>query len=567
MEVAEASQRIDVMAQILNLPPEPGTASPVAGTQPFSQTLNSTLQTVTASPEATTGTPDSPASEVSADAELQVLFALAAMTTHPAAFPPEVETLSTADSPDAALPQGAVLPSPTIPFFPPATDSSLSMVTPPSAPTVLQGALLFSTSEETGAADPAAEKSEKDNLADASTAVIVSPWVKSFPLPTSPSIPTQTEETGGLSTDDVVSTDVAATFSVPGNVSVSPTEPARPAAPSGFAEALSGFLREGAQAQSPAASSSGANSPPSTADELLEAIARAMDPSAEKEDDESDEELPVDIRLKRKETEAKAAAQAEQPSTIVTPSLIPALMASTSVGVAASSRSTPVHSTAVSSSTSDSSSATPVDSRGLEIAAVLPGAAAGATDDSDLPAARPPIAAIETLHTPRHIAPAEAVTTPTVSPQDAQTFADRLSQYVLQSSDRGEQMTVMIAPPDLGSIRIDVQSGADGLMVRFEASNAVTEQLLVDRMPQLHEALAQVGRTADRVDVVRAETAMGGQGSGTQDGRAAGQQQFAEQRQQPAWLPSADPVPPPSEVAPAATKNNTDRLQGLNIRI
>ncbi len=156
--------------------------------------------------------------------------------------------------------------------------------------------------------------------------------------------------------------------------------------------------------------------------------------------------------------------------------------------------------------------------------------------------------------------------TATISPRDPQQFADRLGRHVLQAHDQGQQLSVRITPPDLGTILIEVRSSAQGLNVRFETASTAAQQLLVDQLPQLREALVQLGRPADRVDVIRTESGFGA-GAGTDTGRSS-QQTFAERRE-PA-LPRPPEPPTPRNLdreIPATATATPGRMQELNIRV
>lgn len=154
---------------------------------------------------------------------------------------------------------------------------------------------------------------------------------------------------------------------------------------------------------------------------------------------------------------------------------------------------------------------------------------------------------------------------PAISARDPQQFAERLGQYVLRSQEQGQQLSVRITPPDLGTIVIEVHSSVQGLNVRFETSSPAAQQLLVDQMPQLREALVQLGRPADRVDVIRTDAGFGA-GVGTNTGGNS-QQTFSERREP--VLPRPPEVAPRSVDREVSTSGTTapGRMQELNIRV
>lgn len=154
---------------------------------------------------------------------------------------------------------------------------------------------------------------------------------------------------------------------------------------------------------------------------------------------------------------------------------------------------------------------------------------------------------------------------PAISARDPQQFAERLGQYVLRSQEQGQQLSVRITPPDLGTIVIEVHSSVQGLNVRFETSSPAAQQLLVDQMPQLREALVQLGRPADRVDVIRTDSGFGA-GVGTNTGGNP-QQTFSERREP--VLPRPPEAAPRSVDREVSTSGTTvpGRMQELNIRV
>lgn len=156
----------------------------------------------------------------------------------------------------------------------------------------------------------------------------------------------------------------------------------------------------------------------------------------------------------------------------------------------------------------------------------------------------------------------------TLSPEDGPSFGDRLSRFVMQAQDRGEQLSVRVTPPDMGTILIRVRNAADGLQVRFDASSEETQQLLNEHLPRLQEALIQLGRPAERIDVVvldrQPESGQAQQG---------GFDQQARSREQPPPAPPRRDIDNPAEVRQqprtdrAAIPGIPERMQELNVRI
>lgn len=158
----------------------------------------------------------------------------------------------------------------------------------------------------------------------------------------------------------------------------------------------------------------------------------------------------------------------------------------------------------------------------------------------------------------------------TISPQDPHQLVEQLSQLVLESHDRGEQLVARVSPPDMGTIVIDVQSQGGDVVVRMEASSSDAQQLLVEHLPQLHETLNHLGLSTERIEIVRTDTSavqesglsanVGDQG--TQ--QSTSQQQSEAERQRQLELENARRQRPANGVNAPAT---FQRLQELNVRI
>lgn len=162
----------------------------------------------------------------------------------------------------------------------------------------------------------------------------------------------------------------------------------------------------------------------------------------------------------------------------------------------------------------------------------------------------------------------------TLPPQDPQRFVDRLGRYVLEARDQGRQLSVQIAPPDLGPLRIDVTVQQGELSARLTTESTVAQQLLQEHLPQLHEALQQLGANVERIDVVRPEPAardrdwerMAGVGTGLDWSASSGQSspdRREDQRRPPPTRSSTENEPKPATPAAVATGS----MQELNIRI
>lgn len=140
--------------------------------------------------------------------------------------------------------------------------------------------------------------------------------------------------------------------------------------------------------------------------------------------------------------------------------------------------------------------------------------AAPATVAARDPVDRPPVDRpdLSPLSATRMGSSAEAPPVAQVAPHDPQVFVDRVSQLVLQAHDSGQQLSLQITPPDLGTVRIEVHSHGGILTARLEADSTAARQLLTEHLPQLREALQQQGATVERIDVYQSDHSGPGEG-------------------------------------------------------
>lgn len=158
--------------------------------------------------------------------------------------------------------------------------------------------------------------------------------------------------------------------------------------------------------------------------------------------------------------------------------------------------------------------------------------------------------------------PVAAPTSPVVliAPHDSQALVDTVSKMVLKSHDSGQQLSLQITPPDLGTVRIEVHSHGGVLTARLEADSPAARQLLAEHLPQLREALQQQGANVDRIDVYQSDRSA--QGEGMADSNWQSSQQ--DQRNEAAPLLYDDEEV--SEPASAESRGSL-ALGELNIRV
>lgn len=129
---------------------------------------------------------------------------------------------------------------------------------------------------------------------------------------------------------------------------------------------------------------------------------------------------------------------------------------------------------------------------------------------------------------------------PDLPPDDPQAQANvarvaRGLQTAMQQ--RGGAVTLRLDPPELGSVKIQMQVHHDGqVSARFMVQNESVNDLLTHRMSQLKQALEGQGLSVDRLEVTTQSSPsngassqgnQAGQSPGTDDGRSRGQ--FARQ--------------------------------------
>jgi flagellar hook-length control protein FliK len=118
----------------------------------------------------------------------------------------------------------------------------------------------------------------------------------------------------------------------------------------------------------------------------------------------------------------------------------------------------------------------------------------------------------------------------------APSVVDQLQPALQQALSTDRQMTITLRPPELGAVQIDVTRQDGQLSARLQTETASAQQLLTDHLPQLREALTQMGVSADQVQIVRAESPsqnasqFGSRTDGQADMQNAGGRQDSQQQ-------------------------------------
>jgi|GEM_PF-4633119 len=101
------------------------------------------------------------------------------------------------------------------------------------------------------------------------------------------------------------------------------------------------------------------------------------------------------------------------------------------------------------------------------------------------------------------------------------SVVDQLQPALHRAATSSQQLSIVLRPPELGAVRIDISQQGGQLTARLEAESAAAHQLLTDQLPQLRDVLLPLGVAADQVQVVRMENTPTANWDGS--GRSAGQ--------------------------------------------
>jgi flagellar hook-length control protein FliK len=137
---------------------------------------------------------------------------------------------------------------------------------------------------------------------------------------------------------------------------------------------------------------------------------------------------------------------------------------------------------------------------------------------------------------------------------NAERLVERLTEMVSTAHDAGRELSVRLAPPELGPLLIEVRSDSGVVTARLETQTDAARQTLLEHLPQLQEALAQRGTPIDRVDIVRTEPRDAATGSFADPQWSTAQQQSQpDQRDTPRRRPpvlNRPTIETPTIVAP-----------------
>lgn len=123
----------------------------------------------------------------------------------------------------------------------------------------------------------------------------------------------------------------------------------------------------------------------------------------------------------------------------------------------------------------------------------------------------------------------------------------RVARAVQTAHDRGGELKLRLSPPELGSLRLQVQMNDGVLTARIEAETREAQQIITDNLIVLRDRLAQQDIRVERLTVDLFNSGTGGgastpqQGFEQRDGGGAAQRFGASSNRKP--TPGAAPVP------------------------
>jgi flagellar hook-length control protein FliK len=84
---------------------------------------------------------------------------------------------------------------------------------------------------------------------------------------------------------------------------------------------------------------------------------------------------------------------------------------------------------------------------------------------------------------------------------DAARLLKRVVRALTAAEQRDGQIHLRLSPPELGSLRLELQVKGDALVARVQAETAAAQAVLLDSLPLLRERLAEQGLRIERFDV------------------------------------------------------------------
>jgi flagellar hook-length control protein FliK len=149
-------------------------------------------------------------------------------------------------------------------------------------------------------------------------------------------------------------------------------------------------------------------------------------------------------------------------------------------------------------------------------------------------------------------------------PIDRTRFVQRVEGAMKAAQQRDGRVQVRLAPPELGSLRIEL-SVQNGIMsAKLEAETSAARNALLDNLPALRERLAEQNIRVEKFDVdVRSDSQSSGGNADMQDGRPEHKESGSQDRRERAT--SVQTRKP--GLKPPTAAINSDAAAGLDVRI
>ncbi len=133
-------------------------------------------------------------------------------------------------------------------------------------------------------------------------------------------------------------------------------------------------------------------------------------------------------------------------------------------------------------------------------------------------------------------------------PASPSAILEQLQPALHRAAESNQQLSIVLRPPELGAVRIDISQHAGRMTARLETETATTHQLLRDSLPQLQDVLAPLGVSADQIQINRLEisptTSWDGNGradlSSDPGTSGSGQEQSPQPTPEPLWNEEPD---------------------------
>jgi flagellar hook-length control protein FliK len=147
---------------------------------------------------------------------------------------------------------------------------------------------------------------------------------------------------------------------------------------------------------------------------------------------------------------------------------------------------------------------------------------------------------------------------------DRQRFVQRVEGAMRAAQQRDGRVQVRLAPPELGSLRIELSVHNGVMAAKLEAETPAARNALLDNLPALRERMAEQNIRIEKFDVdVRRDSQGSGGHNAAFDGRDSRHEAGSHERRE-----RSAPLPPPKTTPARATRTTTAATDaGLDVRI